>query len=380
MFDFDNPPERRGTQCVKWDGIAEDLFPMWVADMDFPAPQAVRAALRARVEHGVFGYGLTDGLAGTICAWMREEFGAACAGGNLDESWIVLLPAVVHTLRAVSHLRSGPVLINTPNYDSLLSAPLLAGKPTILSPLKNSNEYYEMDFADMRARLTGETRLFFLCNPHNPVGRVYKIEELRELSRFARENNLIVISDEVHSGLVFDRAHVPYFSVDDYAREHSVTLAGPAKTFNLPGLPFGFAVIPNKDLREEFKKTCYALPDPAVFSVIAARAAYAESGDWKKAMVEYLRGNRDYLEGRLRAAFPAARLTHAEGTYLQWVDFRPLGIERPYEWLREHAKVRAGDGKIYGADGYVRLNFGTTRERLKDALDRVEERVRQVTG
>jgi len=267
-------------------------------------------------------------------------------------------------------------MINTPNYNNLLEAPMKAGKKAINSALKNTDEKYEMDFADMQKRVTPDLRLFFLCNPHNPVGRIYTKDELLELSAFARKNNLIVISDEVHCGLVFDRPHIPWFSVDEYAAEQCITLIGPAKTYNIPGLPFGFAVIPNKDLRQEFKKACYAMPDPPVFSVIAAKAAFSESREWKSAALEYLRQNRDYLEKRLRDTFPAARLPHVEGTFLQLVDFRPLGIEHPYQWLLDHPKICASDGKIYGCEGYVRLNFGTRRSLLEDAMNRIEGSVK----
>jgi cystathionine beta-lyase len=161
--------------------------------------------------------------------------------------------------------------------------------------------------------------------------------------------------------------------------EQGITLIGPAKTYNLPGLPLGFAVIPNRDLRLEFKKACYSLPEPGVFSVIAAKAAFGESREWKNAMVEYLRQNRDYLEKRIRASFPAARLPHVEGTYLQWIDFRPLGMEDPYQWLQEKTKILASNGKIYGSngEGYVRINFGTRRSLIEEALDRIEEAVKK---
>ena len=373
MYNFDEIAERRGTQCVKWDSIENGLFPMWVADMDFPAPPPVLEALRKRVGHGVFGYGIAGELPGILCNWLREEFGVV-----VEEEWIILIPAIVSALRALSHLREGPVLINTPNYNSLLDAPLAAGKKTILSPLKNSGEKYRIDFDDMRKRLSRDTRLFYLCNPHNPVGRVYTKEELLELSRFARENNLIVVSDEVHCGLAFDMPHIPWFSVDEYAMDQGITLIGPAKTFNIPGLPFGFAVIPSEKLRNDFHNACYALPEPGVMSVIAAKAAFGESREWKNAMVEYLRANRDYVESRLRKAFPSAKLPHVEGTYLQWIDFRPLGIQQPFQWLQDHPKILVSAGKIFGMEGYVRLNFGTTRARLGEALVRIEQCVNQL--
>jgi cystathionine beta-lyase len=343
---------------------------MFVADMDFRAPPEVIGTLRALLDHGVFGYGQDPEFPGLIKKWFQEEYGL-----SVGEDWIVPLPAIVPVLAAVSRLREGRILINTPNYHVLLAAPLKAGKERILSPLKNTGEYYEIDFDDLRGRFEPDARLFFLCNPHNPVGRVYRREELEELSRFAKEKNLIVISDEAHSGLVFDRPHIPFFSVDDYAAGRSVTLMGPGKTFNLAGLPFGFAVIPNGTLREEFVKTCYSLPHPGIFSAAAARAAYGSSREWRLELVGYLRANRDWLETALREQFPRAKLPHVEGTYLQWVDFRPLGISDPYRWLQEEAKILPNDGRIFGpqGEGYVRINFGTNRSRLEEAVRRIRE-------
>ena len=375
MYNFDEVVDRRGTQCAKWDSIDKDLFPMWVADMDFPAPPPVLKALRERVEHGIFGYGIADDLPPVICNWLREEFKVA-----VEEEWVVLLPSIVSVLKTASRLRGGPVMINTPNYNCLLDAPLKAGKETILSPLKKTGgtfEHYEMDFDDMQKKAGPGKNLFYLCNPHNPVGRVYSREELLELSRFARKNNMVVVSDEVHCGITFDRPHIPWFSVDEYSGEQGITIIGPAKTFNIPGLPSCFAVVPNKKLREEFINICCCLSEPGVLSVIAAKAAFGESREWKNAMVEYLRQNRDFLESRLREAFPAASLTHVEGTYLQWVDFRPLGIEFPFEWLKEKPKILASDGKIFGKEFYVRLNFGMPRPLLEKAINRIEECVRK---
>jgi cystathionine beta-lyase len=368
-FDFDEPLNRRGFGSVKWDSVPEDMLPMFVADMDFRSAPQIIEALNRLLQQGVFGYGRDLEFPGIIRQWFQEEYGLL-----INEEWVLPLPAIVPVLAAVSHLRPGRILINIPNYHVLLSAPLKAGKETILSPLKNTNEYYEMDFADMRGRIEPDVRLFYLCNPHNPVGRVYTRSELEELSRFAQEKNLIVISDEAHCGLVFDRPHIPWFAVDEYAAENSVTLMGPGKTFNLAGLPFGFAVIPNGKLREEFSKTCYSLPHPGIFSLAAAKAAYGSAREWRCALVDYLRENRDYLEKSLREQFPQVKLTHVEGTYLQWVDFRPLGIADPYRWLREEAKILPNEGKIFGApgEGYVRINFGTSRANLEEAVRRIQ--------
>ena len=368
QFNFDEPVERRGFGSVKWDTIGKEVLPMFVADMDFRSAPQIMEALEAKIRHGIFGYGHDLEFPRIIKKWFQDEYQL-----SIKETWILLLPAIVPVLAAVSRLREGRVMMTTPNYHVLLAAPGKAGKETILSPLKNTHEYYEMDFDDMRQRIEPDVQLFYLCNPHNPVGRVYKYEELKELSLFAKEKNLIVIADEAHCGLVFDRPHIPFFSVDEYAAEHSVTIMGPGKTYNLAGLPLGFAIIPNETLREEFSKTCYSLPNPGILNIAAAKAAYGSSGSWRLQLVDYLRGNRDYFEKALREHFPAAKLTHVEGTYLQWVDFRPLGIEDPYRWLQDKAKILPNNGKPFGLEGYVRFNFGTTRARLEEAIGRIKE-------
>ncbi|MDR2634143.1 MAG: aminotransferase class I/II-fold pyridoxal phosphate-dependent enzyme [Treponema sp.] len=367
-FNFDEMVDRRGFGSVKWDTLGEGTLPMFVADMDFRSSPQIIEALESKIRHGIFGYGQDPELPGIIKKWFQDEYHL-----SIEEDWILLLPAIVPVLAAVSRLREGPVMITTPNYHVLLAAPAKAGKKTILSPLRNTDEYYQMDFDDMRQRIQPEVRLFYLCNPHNPVGRVYKYEELKELSLFAKERNLIVISDEAHCGLVFDRPHIPFFSVDEYAAQQSISIMGPGKTYNLAGLPFAFALIPNKTLREDFRKTCYTLPQPGILNMAAAKAAYGSSGEWHLQLVDYLRGNRDYFEKALREQFPAAKLTHVEGTYLQWVDFRPLGIADPYQWLKDKAKILPNQGKPFGLEGYVRFNFGTTRARLEEAIGRMQE-------
>jgi cystathionine beta-lyase len=372
QFNFDEPVERRGFGSVKWDTVREGVLPMFVADMDFRSSPQIMEALEAKVHHGIFGYGRDLEFTGIIKQWFQDEYKL-----TIKADWILLLPAIVPVLAAVSRLREGRVMINTPNYHVLLAAPSKAGKETILSPLKNTHEYYEMDFDDMRQRIEPDVQLFYLCNPHNPVGRVYKYEELKELSRFAKEHKLLVISDEAHCGLVFDRPHIPFFSVDAYAAEQSVTIMGPGKTYNLAGLPLGFAIIPNETVRHAFSKICYALPSPGILNMAAAKAAYGSSKEWRLQLVDYLKGNRDYFEQGLRENFPAAKLTHVEGTYLQWVDFRPLGIEDPYQWLQDKAKILPNQGNPFGLEGYVRFNFGTPRARLEEALRRIKEGLKQ---
>lgn len=257
-YDFDEKINRRGTGSVKWDTYGNEYIPMFIADMDFkPSPQIV-AALKDRTAHEVYGYTRPDRLLyETIANWFYQTYHYV-----LEESWIRLLPGIVPALAVAAHIAPGKAAANTPNYPMLLQGPVRAGKELILSPLKETNDYYEMDFADLEQRLTSDTDIFYLCNPHNPVGRVYQKDELAGLSRFAQDNDLLVIADEIHCELVFDRPHIPFLTVDEYAKQHSITLMSPSKTYNIPGLGMAFAIIPNPDLRKNLPKSATLCPTP----------------------------------------------------------------------------------------------------------------------
>jgi cystathionine beta-lyase len=291
---------------------------------------------------------------------------------------------------------SGGVVIPVPSYMGILSAPVKTARPSIHSPLCKSErvisgetfDYYEMDFEDMRRRAKEQNAaMLILCNPQNPVGRVYKKNELQSACDIARENNLLIVCDEIHSDLIFEGTHVPFFTLDDdYARENSITLMGPGKTYNIAGLPFGFAVIPGKKTRDEFCKAAYAISENGVMNLTAASVAYSGACDsWREELLAYLKGNRDFLEAGLRKISErrgeGIRITHCEGTYLQWIDFS--GVlkegENAYKVLLERAKVALNEGGMfYGAIGkkeysaFARLNFATTRARLADAIKRIE--------
>lgn len=374
-FDFDTPVSRRGTGCVKWDSFPEKYLPMFIADSDFAVPEAITRALIARAGHPVYGYSMPGReLTEAFLGWYEHTYGL-----RLDPDWLELLPGIVPALAVASHVEQGTSLTVTPNYPMLLNAPLRAGRAVATVPLRNQEEHYTFDFEAMQRAVTPDTRLFYLCNPQNPVGRVYTREELVRVSDFAQRNRLTVISDEIHSELVYDRPHTPFLSVSDYAREHSITFLAPGKTYNIPGVSLAFAVIPDPALRERFRKAGFAMGHPGIFNITAATAAYRKGGAWRDELVRYLRENRDYLEGELRRRFPLARLPHTEGTYLQWLDFRAYGLDSDKTW-RDRAGIIVNDGSGFGAPGYVRLNFGTTRANLEQALNRIQAAVEQENG
>ena len=214
--------------------------------------------------------------------------------------------------------------------------------------------------------------------PNNPVGRVFTKEELLRVSDFSRKHNLLVISDEIHCELVYDRKHIPFFTVDDYARDHSITFMAPGKTCNIPGVVLAFAIIPNVEIRKKFQKEGYAMSHPGIFNLEAAIAAYRDCGQWKKELLSYLKDNRNYLERELKRRFPKARFPHTEGTYLQWIDFRAYSDEVNAGFFEKKAGVVLTDGAGFGGPGYVRLNFGCRRDTLKEALDRMEKAIKGI--
>lgn len=373
-FDFDKRVDRTNTHSYKWDLKGEEYLPLWVADADFEVPPAVTERIKKRVEHGIYGYFLTgDKIYDTLTHWFEEEYQTEVLG----KKWIKLVPGIVPALAVASNIGGGKSITNTPNYVNLIGAPGSAGNEMIKVPLANDNEFYSIDFDALEAAITEDTKVFYLCNPHNPVGRVYTLEELKQVSAFAQKHNLLVVSDEAHCEVIFEGKHIPFFTVDEYAREHSINLYSNGKLCNVPDLILAFAVIPNKELKDEFERLAYAFGEEHVLNVEAGIATYGESKEWKQQLLEYLKDNRDYLESELKRRFPKAKVVHLQSTYLEWADFRAYGQDVDAKFFFKNAKVFLTDGKDFAGTGYVRINFATRREIITEALDKMEEALRQ---
>lgn len=374
IFDFDRLNNRINTKSYKWDLLGEEYLPLWVADTDFTVAPQITERLQKRLNHGIYGYLLTGNeIYDTLIDWFKEEYEAIVP----NKSWIKIIPGIVPGLAVASNIGGGKSLTNIPNYCCLLDAPGNAGNEMIKVPLANNDEFYSIDFDALQAAVTEDTKLFYLCNPHNPVGRVYTYDELKMVSEFAKKNNLIVISDEAHCEVVYEGKHIPFFTVDDYARDHSITFYSNGKMCNLPDLILAFAVIPNEELMEEFCRLGYAFGEEHILNVEAGVASYRDAKEWKKQLLEYLRANRDYLEGEITRRFPKARFPHLEATFLLWVDFSAYG-KVDAEFFKKNAKVFLTDGEEFGDSKYVRINFGTQRAILTQALDRMEEAVNRI--
>jgi len=371
-YDFDTPIDRRDTDSLKWDIYkGRDVLAMWVADMDFASPPEVIAALRKRVDHAVFGYTLTPReLTETMNERLRTRH-----GWEVQPEWIVWLPGLVTGLNITCRAATSPgdaVLTATPAYPPFLSAPGLAGCELITVNHLLSNGMYVIDFEGLESAITPRTRLFILCNPHNPTGRVLTRPELERLAEICLSRDVIICADEIHCDLVLDLGsrHISIGTLDRTIERRTITLLSPSKTFNLPGLGCSLAVIPDERLRRRFTAVMQGIvPHVNTLGLAAALAAYRDGEAWRLALIDYLRRNRDMVEAFVEKS-PGLTMSHVEATYLAWIDARGLSVQDAYAFF-EQAGVGLSDGKDFGSPGFVRLNFGCPRSTLQSALDRM---------
>ncbi len=369
---FDCPPERSDTDSYKWQKHGPGVLPLWVADMDFAAPPAVVAALRQRVEHGVYGYGaISPTLTAAILDHLARQY-----GWQIDPEWLVYLPGVVPALNLASRAFAGAgeaVMTVVPAYPPFLSAPANQDRRLITVPAHLHEGRWRLPLKQMEAALTPQTRLFLFCHPHNPLGRAFSRGEVAAVVEFCRRHNLILCSDEIHCDLLLDDVrHVPAATAGDGAEAFTVTLMSPSKTFNLPGLNFAFAVIADAALRRRFQTAAAGLlPMPSPLAVAAAEAAYREGAEWLVALLAYLRGNATVVERFVADLLPTVVTTHVEATYLAWLDVRAAALPNAHEACLR-AGVALNDGADFGAPGFLRLNFACSRSTLDEGLRRVQ--------
>lgn len=373
-FDFDTQVERRGTASLKWDRYKDrNIIPMWLADMDFRSPPAVVKAIQQRAAEGVFGYTLPpDGLNELMIAMLSNDY-----NWQIQPDWIVWLPGLVTGLnvvcRAVGEDGDG-VMTAVPVYPPFLSAPGHSRRELITVPLKQEGLRWGFDFDRLEAAITDKTRLFILCNPHNPVGRVFNRDELVRLAAICERHDIVICSDEIHCGLIMDtdKVHIPTATLGPEVAARTITFMAPSKTFNLPGLGCAFAVISDEKLRERFKGAMEGIvPRPNALGYAAAFAAYSECADWQAALVDYLRGNLKILIDAIQTMAPLA-MGPVEATYLAWIDMRACGIKNPIQFF-EAAGVGMQDGVEFDGPGFARLNFGCPRSILEEALTRMQK-------
>ncbi len=383
-YNFDKIIERRDSDSFKWTHYAADVLPMWVADMDFAAPESVIQALHERVEHGIFGYGLAPlELSQVICERMARLY-----HWTVSPEQIVFLPSLVSGINVVCRAIGQPgegVVVQTPVYPPFLSAPANHGlivQAAELTLVENGQTiHYEIDYQTFESAITPFSRLFILCHPHNPTGCSYNREQLSRLAEICLRHNLVICSDEIHGDLLLgDTQHTPLAALSPEISAHCITLMAPSKTYNIPGLGCSFAIVQNPELLKRLKIASDGIvPWVNVLGFTAALAAYRDGNDWLTALLRYLTANRDFLVNYLTEHLPNIRTTIPEATYLAWLDCRHAEIEgNPHELFLNQAKVALNDGATFGkcGEGFVRLNFGCPRSRLVEALERMKNVLR----
>jgi cystathionine beta-lyase len=382
-YDFDTPVDRTGKETLKWGKYeGRDILPLWVADMDFLCPPPVIDALRAEIDHGLFGYSLPPReLVEILGKRLQTQY-----GWSIDPSWIIWLPGMVPGLNIASRCVGDPgddILTTTPIYPPFLTAPGYAGRNALRYEMNfdHTLERWAIDFNALQQTITTKTNLFLFCNPHNPLGRIFSREELQETAEFCLQNNLIICSDEIHCDLLLEpnKPHIPIATLSPEIEDRTITLMAPSKTFNLPGFGCSFAIIPNAQLKAAFKKVCAGIvPDPAAIGYTAALAAYRDSAQWHRQLLDYLKSNADLAYQRI-SSMPGLWTHPVEATYLLWIDARKLGQDDPHRFFEDHG-IGLSNGRDFGKPGFVRLNFGCTRSLLEQGLDRMETAVMGLDG
>lgn len=378
-YNFDRVPNRRIPGVLnKWTFYPNDPLPLWVADMDFPAPKPILEELRKAVNQGVLGYELASPtLLETVAARMDRLY-----GWKVQPDWVVPVTGIVSGFNVAAHAIGSAkkgYLIQPPVYNEFHEVKNNVGIPQVDAPLikhtKGNILHYEIDW-DLFKQRAKKVSMFLLCNPHNPLGLVFSRRDLARMAEICLENKVLIVADEIHSELLLDgKRFTPIAKISKEIANNTITLIAPSKTFNVPGLFCGFAIVSNQELRDEYTKVVAHLRlHVASLGLRAAQVAFSgQCDDWLRELRCYLTGNRDFLVDYVTKSMTNVRITIPEATYLSWLDFTELNLEKsPFEFFLEKAQVALSDGAIFGEKGHVRLNFGTSRRVLKQALDRMK--------
>ena len=386
-YDFDRVIDRRGTDCIKFDfavehGLPADVLPLWVADMDFQAPPEVLEAIRACAGHGIFGYtGLKQDYYDAVSGWFEARF-----DWPTRREWIVPTPGVVFALATAVRGLTEPgegVLIQPPVYPPFFRVVKANGRKLVECPLVLKGGRYEVDFDTFeRAIVDGAVKMFILCSPHNPTGRVWTAAELRRMGEICLRHDVIVVSDEIHCDFSWpEHPHTPFVRAIPEMAERSVVCTAPSKTFNLAGLQASNAFIPGEALRKRFTDALERTGWGGLNGMgqAACKAAYRYGAPWLDALKDYLRGNVDFMRGYLRDDLPMLRLIEPEGTYLAWVDFSALKLTPGalHDLVADKARLWLDDGHIFGSEGaqFQRFVLACPRATLREALDRLRDAI-----
>ncbi len=383
-YNFDEIVPREGTDCIKYDGRewafkTKDVLPLWVADMDFKTPDFITTAVKERAEHEIYGYTFkSEEYFEAIAGWMKRRH-----QWEVKKEWISFSPGVVAGLTLAIETFSNPgdeVIVQPPVYFPFFDCIKGTKRKMIENPLKIENNRYTFDFKDLKSKITENTKLLMLCNPQNPGGMVWTREELSKLSSICLENNIMVISDEIHSDLIHNKhKHIPFATLSEEAANNCVVCMAPSKTFNVAGLASSVVIIPNKTKFARYERALGVghLGMGNIFGTIAMKAAYTHGDEWLSQMLDYLWGNYQLLEEFFKTKLPKVKVMNLEASYLVWLDFTAYGMndDELSKFVIEKAKVGLNNGGKFGqgGDGWLRINIGCPRNILQEALERLEK-------
>ncbi len=379
-YDFDKPVDRRGSGDLKHEVLQErygrsDLLPLWVADMDWETPSFITDALKARLEHSLFGYTVEPKeYWQTVQRWIEDHH-----QWHVEREWLTYIPGIVKGIGMVINFfleEDAKVIVQPPIYHPFFLTPRGNHREVVWNPLKG----YEMDFDNLEQVCDEKCCLLILSNPHNPAGIVWDKETLQRLAQFAKEHHLIVISDEIHSDMaLWDNKHVPFASVSEEAAEVSITFGAPTKTFNMAGIVSSWAIIPNSQLRTPFYRwlTANEWNEPHLFAPIATLAALQQGEEWRQQMLRYVESNIDFLIDYCQQYLPQIKPLRPQASFLVWLDCRDLGLNHQelVDLFVNQAHLALNDGEMFGSGGagFMRLNVGTQRRVLQEALERLRK-------
>ena len=390
-FDFDQVIDRSQSNSAKWNkkvlekGFGDpDLLPLWVADMDFKSPQPIIEKLVQTAEYGIYGYSiLPPSFFEAVLSWFKRRY-----EWDIDRKWLSQTPGVIPALDVAvnAFCNSGDkVIVQNPIYYPFYPVIENNGCRILLNPLKLSNNHYTMDFEDLEKKVKDpRAKMIIICSPHNPIGRVWTKEELKQLGEICIENEILIVSDEIHCDLIFPGyKHTNFATINDEFSQNSITCTSTSKTFNLAGLKISNIVIPNQKIRQTYINTQANLGvgGPNLFAVAAMEVAYKHEicENWLDALLQYLEGNLNFLKNYIQEKLPQIKVIEPEGTYLIWLDFRELGLEFKdlEKFMRGKAKLALDEGYIFGkgGEGFERINIACPKSTLEQALNRITEAI-----
>lgn len=386
-YNFDEVIERRGTDSVKWDGVEnvwgrKDLLPMWVADMDFRTPPFVMDALRRRLDHEVLGYTFAcEEWYTSICSWLHKRH-----QWDVTRDMLTFVPGIVRGQAFALQCFTKPgdkVMVMTPVYHPFFLVTERLGREVVYSPLDLYDGHYHIDFERFSKDIRG-CRLLILCNPHNPGGRVWTVEELRRIADICKESGTMVVSDEIHADLTLPPyKHHPFATVSEAAAQNSLTFMAPSKAFNMPGLGSSYAIAVNEDIRRRFREFMEAgeFCEGHLFAYIGAVAAYTHGEEWLEQVLGYVQANINFTENYLKEHVPGIGMIRPQASYLVFQDCRALGLpqEKLARLFAEKAHLALNDGTMFGkpGEGFMRLNVGCPRSVLQKALEQLSAAVKE---